>query len=180
MNKEKISIVAGLALPIIFIIFVAVWISMRTLSVQPQFNFIYAVSGEYSPQKYGVLYENNYAVENGKIVLKSISHAKNEILNYEMRKAMDLYLYDVKNNVNQKITIDEAQKYFVTEGATSPDGYAVSYEYGNGGIFEIFGGNNSNSGYFVTKIDGGAKKKLNVATDNNYWNNEFRVIGWIK
>lgn len=180
MNKEKISIVVGLALPVLFIIFIAVWLSVRTSSVQPQSNFIYTVAGEYSPQKYGVLFENNYIVENGKIKLKPVLHTKDEIANYDMRKAMDLYVYDVKNNINQKVTVEEAQKLLITDSNISPDGYWVAYEYGNGGIFEIFGGNDSNSGYFITKVDGGAKKKINIEFGRNYWDNEFRVIGWIK
>jgi hypothetical protein len=180
MNKEKISVVIGLLLPVIFIIFVAIFISVRTSSVQPQFSFIYAASSETSPQKYGVVFENNYVVTNGKITLKPISRSKDILDNYDVRKAMDLYLYDMKTETNQKITIEEAQKYVVSDDNISPDGYRVSYEYGNGGIFEMFGGNGSNYGYFVTKVDSGAKKKLNVATGENYWNNEFNVIGWVK
>lgn len=180
MNKEKLPIIVGLALPIFFIVFVAVWISFRTSSVQPEHSFIYAISDETSPAKYGVLFENNYAVENGKIILKPVTFSKDEILNYDMCEAMDLYFYDVKNNVNRKIPLDEAQKYVIDNSNSSVDGYSVAYEYGNSGIFEIFGNNNENSGYFITKIDGGAKKKLNISLGNNYWNNDFRFIGWIK
>ncbi len=62
MNKEKLPIIVGLALPIFFIVFVAVWISFRTSSVQPEHSFIYSISDETSPAKYGVRFENNYVI----------------------------------------------------------------------------------------------------------------------
>ena len=180
MNKEKLPIIVGLALPIFFIVFVAVWISFRTSSVQPEHSFIYSISDETSPAKYGVRFENNYVIENDRIALQPVTFSKDQILNYEVRKAMDLYLYDVKNSTNRKISLDEAQKYMIDDSNSSADGYRVAFEYGNSGIFEIFGNNNENSGYFITKIDGGAKKKLNITRTNDYWNNGFRFIGWIK
>ncbi len=180
MNKEKLPIIVGLALPIFFIVFVAIWISVRTSSVQPQSDFIYAISNETSPAKYGILYKNNYVVENSKVVLSPVNYSKEEILNYEMRDARDLYMYDVKNDVNKKITLDEAQKYFVYDDEYSVDGYNVNFEYGNGGIFEVFGNNHDNSGYFVTKMNSGAKRKLNIPLKNSYWNGGFEFIGWIK
>ena len=90
-------------------------------------------------------------------------------------------MYDIKNNSSHQITLEEASKYSLDPGPSSPDGYNVDYNYGHNGIFEIFGSNKNNNNYYISK---GKAKKILIGLSFNqsyYYNNgAFNLIGWVK
>lgn len=180
MQNKNIPLIIGIALPILFIAIVAVVIFIPSMSVKPQYNFLYSTDGDrYS---YGEIYKNSFIVQNGKITKKAVPVPANigipkESFVYKGDEP-EIYLYDVKENTSRKISFEEAQKLNLDSGPSSPDGYTIKFDYSNNGILEIFGSDGNNSGYFISK--GNGVKKLNGLVQNYYWENNFKLIGWIK
>lgn len=176
--KKHLPLIIGIALPIVFIIIISLVIWLPSLSIQPAHNFIYSAEGP-SYGNYGP-YRNSYKVVSGRLTL--VPHQVQKGVNYEYKAdAPTLFLYDVKNNTVHQIEFAEAERYILDPGPSSPDGYIVSYNYNHDGIFELFGSNNSNSGYTISK--GNARRPLVGLQSGRYGYgslSDFQFIGWIK
>ncbi len=176
MNTKNLPLIIGIALPIIFILIISVIIFTPSLSIKPSHNFIYTTENQYY-YGYDQGYKNMYKIENGRVALEPLPVRPTP---YVYKGDMPtLYIYDVRTDSSHQISFSEAQSLSLDPGPSSPDGYTVSYQYGHDGIFELFGSNNDNNGYFVSK--GNGKKKLSGLTSDIYRNQgNFKFIGWIK
>lgn len=171
MNTKNVPLIIAVALPVIFIVIVALFVYIPKANLSPKYNFIYT-SRDYT--FYGA-YKNDFAIVNGKITLKpnpEVIDAKN------MSDMPTLYVYNVTDDTSRTITFAEAKELMLDPGPSSPDGYTVEYDYGHDGIFEIFGSNGNNRGAFISK--GGAKKKVMIGSADRYYSDSFRLLGWIK
>ncbi len=184
MNTKHIPLLVAIALPILFIIILAVTLFVPSSKINPEFNFLYIDSSEQWKTSFNTFrYENTYEVENNKIVKKTIIYSKSENLMYEdkieKKDSPSLYLYDVEENTSKIITFEDAQDLDLEQGPSSPDGYTVKFEYNSDGIFELFGSNND-AGYYITK--GSGKKILSgIGSSADYYGqNDIKLIGWIK
>ncbi|PIR82984.1 hypothetical protein COU19_02880 [Candidatus Kaiserbacteria bacterium CG10_big_fil_rev_8_21_14_0_10_56_12] len=175
MKNKNWPLIIGVSLPLIFIVALSVIVFLPRLFVTPAHNFIYSADTNYYTNDY---YRNTYKVVQGRVTLDPIP-ARYTAEN-ERRDAPALYLYDVKSDTSHQITLAEADAYTVDPGPSSPDGYVVSYEYGHNGIFELFGSDNSNQGYFISK--GSSARKLTGITSGDRYTNGggFKLIGWIQ
>lgn len=174
MKTKNLPLLIGIALPLIFIIIVAFVIFTPSFFIKPEHNFIYTTENSY--YSYNQQYDNSFRVEDNRIVLEKRIVPQNVISKGEMPL---LYIYDVKANSIRQISFEDAKDLVVDIGPSSPDGYTVSYEYGHSGIFELFGSDNNNRGYFMSK--GSGKKRLPGLTDDRYYgSNAFTLIGWVK
>jgi hypothetical protein len=176
MKTKNLPLIVGISLPIVFILIISIVIFTPQLFVKPQYNFIYTLDDTYN--RYDYRYENTYEVEDGKIVKEtapfSIERKPTKIV-----EAPELYLYNVKDNSSNVIKFEEAKDYSLDPGPTSPDGYNISYQNNHDGIFELFGSNNNNDGFFISKGQG--MKKLDGIVGDRYWNSRnFKLLGWIK
>jgi len=177
MNTKNLPLIVGISLPIIFIILISAIVFIPSLSMKPQYDFIY--STEDSSYGYSQNYKNTYIVTGGRIAVQALPADKDIDPAYK-GDSPALYLYDIKNNSSHKISFEEATKYALDQGPSSPDGYTVKYEYNNDGIFGLFGSNGDGSGYFIEKS--GSKKELTGMSDatGTYYQGRFKLIGWIK
>ena len=174
MKTKNLPLLIGIALPLVFIIIVAFVVFSPSFFIKPQYNFIYVA--ENSNYVYNQQYSNTYKVEDNHITLEKRLLPENVTSKGE---APTLYLYDVKTNSSRQISFEEAKSLFIDVGPSSLDGYTVSYEYGHSGIFELFGSDGNNRGYFISK--GNGKKKLSGLTNDYYYgSNGFSLIGWIR
>jgi len=172
--KKHLPLIVGISLPIIFILLISIAIFVPSFFIKPQYNFIYSSEDYYG---YNQGYKNTYAVEDGSIVLQALPVQPNQTYKGD---SPTLYLYDVKNNSSHKITLNETKKYTIDSGPSSPDGYTIKYERNHDGIFELFGSNGDGSGYFIEK-DSGKKELTGLINDSQYYyQNSFKLIGWIK
>ncbi len=176
--KKNLPIIIGVALPIIFILVIALLAFGPTWSIRPAHNFIY--SHDNRDYYYGRQYRNIYDVENGKVVMKprTINMVNRENVTWE--DAPPIFLYNVKNNSTHEIGLVEALALNLDPGPTSPDGYLVEYRSGDYGVFELFGSNNSANGYYITKDQAG-KKLAGFQNDRySYYDRNFKFLGWVK
>jgi len=163
----------GIGLPIIFITIISAAIFLPTLFIKPEHNFIYTVGDSYI---YNQSYEYSYKIEGDRVVTDPVVSRN---INVVQKGSPVLFVYDVKNNTSEQITLEEAQNYVLTPGPSSPDGYIVDYEYGHMGIFELFGNDSEQRGYFISS--GNSKKKLTgLGTSRYSYNTDFKFIGWVK
>lgn len=170
MNNKNLPLIIGVALPIVFIVIIAIVIFAPSYFMKPAYNFIYTFDSNYYPYN-----KSYYKVENGKIIPETFTDKEKVD---SSKNVPTLYRYDISKDASYVISYEEAKKLNLDPGPTSPDGYTVAYEYNHDGIFEIFGSNNNSRGYFIEK--GNGKKRLSGFTNNNYYYGNFKFIGWIK
>lgn len=169
------------------ILFVAASIyAPRLFAPQPRVNFLYA-SGENYP--YGDTLRE-YSVQNGKLV--KLELAQPEKGAYAMRywapvpypasstvpKFVEakLFVHDVVKNESKEISFDDAQKLNLDSNMKSPDGFEVAYGNHDNG-FPFFSGTD----YDVRYLKGhNVSTKLNLQSNEPYYNYNFRFLGWIK
>ncbi len=182
--KKNIPLIVGIALPIVFIIIISLSIYIPTLYVNPEHNFIYSMNDNYYSNN---SYKNTYKITDGKIHTEQTLTAKNngmidsKTAIIYMGENPPLYLYDVKTNSSHEITLEEAEKYNLDPGPSSPDGYNIDYGYNNNGIFELFGSSRNGNGFYVYK--GNSKKMLTGLSNSKsyyYGAGYFNLIGWVK
>ncbi len=190
--KKNLPLIVGIAVPAVFVIILALVIYIPSLYVNPQYNFLYSSENNYYSYPYNLGYKNYYKVgKDGKIALEPTPYpgygiVKNLPVPADLEKysykgdAPPLYLYNIINGSSKEISLEDAQKYSLDPGPTSPDGYNINYDYNYGGIFDLMGGGGNNSGYYISK--GTGKKKLNIfnSTQNGGYYMNFNFIGWIK
>ncbi len=179
MKTNHFPLIVGIALPIIFIVIIAIVIFTPSLFVKPGHNFIYTTEAT-DVYSYYQSYKNTYFVENNKIISKPTPIPAKEYEGYGYKGEFPtLYMYDVVTNTSHEVTASDITNLNLDPGPSSPDGYTVAYDYSHEGIFELFGSNGNNSGYFISK--GNGKKKLDGLLGNSYGGRDsFRLIGWIK
>lgn len=191
--KKNLILILAFALPLVFIIGVAISVKLSANKPTTTYNFIYATcsDGVNYPGPYCQAYLNKrYAVEDGKIVVHEVSTStlSGEGLDIKMAQVEDsgdynytsrLFLHDTDTNESREVTLEEAETLTLNSLSTSPDGFTISGDYDRRGgePFFIFGGY-SNFGYYLKK--GSDKKRLNLVKNNEYYDDSnFHFIGWV-
>lgn len=179
--KKHLPLIIGISLPFIMIVVVILVVSVPKTFMNPKFSFIYTVSS-YNPcvlKTDPQATDTNgcdaitYVVENEKLVKKVVASNNGYV--------QKLYLYDMDRDSSKEILVDEGLGYVLRNESRSPDGYEVEYQYGNSGIFEIFGGGYGNNARWVIK-KGIATKPLSVTNSQDryyYGGGQIGFLGWI-
>ncbi len=176
--KKNISLLVGLLIPVFLVVIIALFVYIPRVLLKPTTNFVYSVGEQLSPA-----YGDSYSVENGFLVKNFF---ENTYPNPKYKPAYPkvyLYLYDAKQDKSRQVTFEEARSFQVSSNQESPDGFYFlkNSDYYGGGIFEIFGSSNNNSGVYLKK--GNLTKKINITTGGNdgYVNlYSIKFIGWVK
>ncbi len=167
---KNFSLIAGIALPILMILFVALSIYVPRMFVHPQYNFVFSMNDN---APYG---SSQFSVENGAIVQHAVQYPDTYPKPVPPLQPM-LYVYDVRSDQAHLVTWPAAKKLHVSGDVTSPDGYQAEQGRGGGGyIFPfIFEGGYDGSNLYLTGH--GGSKRVNVPMANYYYN--FHFIGWV-
>lgn len=169
-TKKNISLILGISIPILMILFVAGSIYLPGIFIRPKFNFLYVTGDDY----YCGL---RYSVQSGKLVKNDIKKPENQEC-YPPRGEVKLFIHDVLKNESKEVSFEEAQLLSLDSNIKSPDGFEVEYGSSDGGIFPFFFG--SSIDYNSLYLKGhNVSKKLNIQTGGSYYYN-FRFLGWIK
>lgn len=172
--KKNLPIIIGITLPILVVLTIFILVSLSKVDINPEHDFIFSVRN----QDYEIVYENEYKVQENKIVLSPniLNNSVSKISKIE--KAPTLYLYSPRNELLQEISFEEAQELILDRGPMSPDGYSVNFNYREnlGLANEIFGGSNQRDNVFILKGNRAEGYYLPL-NDRYYYNREF--IGWI-
>jgi|SRR3990167_6008965 len=160
--KEKLPLAVGIGLPLLLIIFVAVFAYLPSLFVQPKYDFVYATSN---------LSDYETKVVNGKLTLNPQTRYRyGTQYEYPLREP-SLYLYNVLEEKSTSITLSQAQIYNLDPSSKSPDGFTVGRADSDGvSFFPFFYGGRYDRGQYLTG------KGLSQKVTDNY---DFKFIGWI-
>src|SRR3989344_4219982 len=167
--KKNITLVLGLSIPVVMILFVAGSIYLPGLFIKPHFNFLYMVNdNRYNEQQFSV--ENGTLVRN--IIISKPSTAT--------RPSPRLFVHDVTVNKSREITFEQAQQLKINSSPQSPDNLNIKPGSRGESFLLFFGGGGSDysSRYLVGN---GLSKKLKIETEqgSSYFSNNFRLLGWI-
>src|SRR3990167_7408846 len=161
--KEKLPLAVGIGLPLLLIVFVAVFAYLPSLFVQPKYNFVYAT---------GNLYDYEIRVINGKLSLnpQTYRNISGTQYQYSLREP-SLFLYNVLEEKSTEVTLSQAQTYNLDPSSKSPDGFTVGSADSDGvSFFPFFYGGRYDRGQYLTG------KGLSQKVTDNY---DFKFIGWI-
>jgi len=175
MNKKHVPMLVGVTVPLVLLIILAVAVYVPNFFVKPQYNFVYSTNSNVD-YYYNYYYENLYKVVDNKITYSPVSLPANtgDRVTY---KAPQLFLYDVKTHRVSEISFEAAQKLSLDGSTVSLDGYFMEYNYGHSGIFELFGSDSRNSGYYIG--NGRASAPLVGINAPTTRSNGIKFIGWV-
>ncbi|MFA6584724.1 MAG: hypothetical protein WCS77_10540 [Elusimicrobiaceae bacterium] len=176
--KRNISLVIGLAIPIVMILLVAGSIYLPGLFTKPHVNFLYA-SGNDSSDSYYYSNGQQYAVRSNTLIETPIRQHENTD---QLPVPMDtkLYIYDVAKNEAREISFEEAKNLNLDSNIISPDGFEFVCGSRDYGFFPLFGGPHGDyrdrylKGHNVSR-----KLNLQLNSSNTRRNNPY-FLGWIE
>lgn len=170
--KKNITLILGMSIPVLMILFVIGSIYIPRLFIKPQFNFLYSQGGS---NYYG---QQQYSVQNGKLIKNENKQPSG--VNYNIPKKPQLYIYNITKNSSQAVSFTQAQDLNLDSNITSSDGFKIVPGNNGIGLMPFFGW--SQRDYNVRYITGhNASVKLNIPSKSTaQYINDFSFIGWIK
>lgn len=170
--KRKLPLLIGIGLPMLLVLWVLIFVYfLPRIFLDPQYNFVYVIS--YNKQSARV-------IENRAQIDPCPYPYLNEPVGYrdcdQYLREFNFYLYDVKNDENTPLSLDEVNAYSLDPSDKSPDDYVVSGLQRDSGDYFFFpffwGGGASRS----PQIRKGAFSKQ-ISLRDNYYN--FKFLGWV-
>jgi len=173
--KKNTTLIIGISIPILMILFVAGSIYLPGLFIKPQVDFLY-VNGDDNYYYYNSGYQ--YTVVNDKITKNDVKQPADPSLK-PPQVEQKLYIYDVTENVSREISLEEAKKLDLNSNTISPDGFEVVYGSRNDGGFPFFwgGGTDYNARYLKGH---NVSRKVNLPMTGSPYYSGMHFIGWIK
>ena len=182
MNKKQNStLIIGIAIPILMILFVAASIYLPGLFAKaPKYNFLY------SDMSNGPCYNDlqRYLISGGKIIqtpapIKEPVPVDGRTYPKQIACRETIFFHDIAANKSTELSFDEAQNFTIYPSQKSPDGFDI-VPGNRGGGFLFFDGGSDYSTRYITGH--GFSKKLDLQTQGNnysYYSYSFRFLGWI-
>jgi hypothetical protein len=182
MQKPKnISLIAGIAIPLLMILFVAASIYIPALFRRPQYNFLYRTGYGYSGAVLEakdsrlicvpMSYDTSVSSPDSSVPELSIAPAPCSDKDVE-----SLYLHNTLTNQSKSISFADAKALSLEPSRTSPDGYEVVDAYNlDSGLYMPFGLGPPAYSYEAQYLRGfGPNQKLNLASAGG-----FSFLGWV-
>lgn len=195
MKKETLQrnlpVILAVSLPVLLVLFVALLAFIPNLGPKPQYDFLYTkveTRWQYVMNQGCEVYASYYTIEQNQLIAKpfdvSVFDSKNTVepcSGYSTvikKEAPKLFLYRVKDEKSEEISLDNAQKLVLKGYPSSPDGFTVQKRMiNNSGILDIFGGRNE-GGVYASKKN--SYIKLNFPEqENSYYVRDFNFISWV-
>ncbi|MDP3772318.1 MAG: hypothetical protein Q8Q94_03020 [bacterium] len=177
-KSKNISLIVGLAIPVLMIVAVAGSIYIpQFFAPKPQYDFLYTndyYGGPYGAQLYEV--RNGRVVKNPPVLPLQDSSAPPYVAKPVPAPEPQLFRYDVKNDMSKEVAFEEAQNFSLTTDQKSPDGFEFRDGSRDGDFFPFGRGYDYNVKYLIGH---GISRKLNISV-NQYQYNPVRFLGWIK
>jgi len=171
--KKNITLILGISIPILMILFVAGSVYLPRLFIKPQFNFLYGSGDDFSYKK------GLYSVQDGRLLKSGVKQPEDQHLQPVLDESK-LYIYDLVKNEAREISLAEAQSLNLDPSIKSPDGFEVVKGGGAEGYYFL-------PHFFETRIDYDTRylsghnqsRKLNLQLGRAPFGS-FRFLGWIK
>ena len=164
MKKNDLSLIFGVSIPVLMIIFVALSIYVpRVLAEDPQYDFLYYITEDNYNSEAN---ESYYTVRKG--LINFVDNNSKE--NFEERSM--ILRHDVSENKSFEVSFDEIRFLELKPSYKSPDDYELVDSYGGDLLyFDV--------GYDELILKGhNVTTKMNIL-DTNIFFNQFNFLGWI-
>lgn len=168
--KENISLLIGLAIPVLMILFIAVAVYFpRWFSTvePPKHDFLYLVGDPYG--------DIQYSVRGGKLVKEKIQRPQPSYRRYRTGLETRFFIHRIRTNRSEEVTFENATKLKLDSKVNSPDGYSIVHGRRAAEFFPFFGRRDYRARYL--KKDS-YTEKLKIETSEDYPYN-FRFLGWV-
>jgi len=176
MIKKNITLIIGVAIPILMILFVAGSIYLPALFIKPQVNFLYSIGG-YSSYYYETGHQ--YSVRGSKLTESQPRPVQSQYQPPQKPEDATLYIYDVVKKESREISFQEAQKLNLDGNLISSDGFEIVYGSRGESFFPFFFGTGTD--YNVRYLRGhNVSQKLNLQLNESSYYNQFDFLGWVK
>jgi len=175
LRKENATLVIGLLIPIVMILFIAgaIYLPRMFSSVEsPQYDFLYVIGDSY----YG--YEG-YLVRDGKLEKIEAEYESEGIRPKPIPPVAQtppiLFVHDVDANESSEISFEEAAKFTLDPSAKSPDGFEIVQGRRGDDFFPFFSSRDYSKRYIKK---GSFTEEMNLElNERNYYN--MYPLGWI-
>lgn len=181
MKSSTVSLIVGLSIPVLMVIGIALAIIIPGRSIHPNTDFIYTL-GQYPvamQSENGKQIQHSYSIKNGHIVdatLASSSKLDNAPYPYQGQGMPRFYIHHTVSDTNTEISFKDATTRILSDDATSPDGFTMTYGTSSGGMFPFyFEGQNDRAIAYLSK-NTGSKKITVIAKGNDL---PFSFVGWV-
>jgi hypothetical protein len=185
--KNNLSLIFGISIPILMVIFVAISIYVPQIFIKPGYDFLYLI-GRNECYIQPVRQENSqvclqgktvqiYSIQNGKLI-KNITDEEIAKCQAGQMPQLKIFLYDINSGKGRETSYDHASSLNMDSSLKSPDGFEIIRGSNSGGFFPFYfySGNDYNSRYITGN---NISKKLNIQQEGySYYN--FVFLGWIK
>lgn len=171
-SKPNISLIVGIAIPILMVVFVACSIYLPGLFIQPKQNFLY-MTGNNDAYYCNAVFE----VHGGKLTSVKPQAPYNDPAYVKTACDRAFHIYDVATNEVKDLTVEEAMALSLDNSPLSSDGFEVVRGGRSGDFMFLF---DVGSDYNTMYLRGhNVSRKLNIVRHeyDNYYN--FQFLGWI-
>ncbi len=174
-KKENLILWIGLSIPIIALIFVAIFAYVPS-NFTAEYDFLYYLHNDNSDYYY-CIYDDIYFVKNQKIMITSITDDIDfDCKSLTISDLPKIYRYDVSSDERTVLSFTEATSLRLDNSKLSPDFMSIDNgDYNDMGIFGIFGSSNNYSDLYL-KNNKDKMKKINTGSGGYY---DFNFIGWV-
>ncbi len=182
--KKNISLIIGLAIPIVLVVVIALVVYIPQMLLKPAQDFLYVVG----QNKYYYSYGDFYSVINGKLEKKFVPFPspktpEEKILYQEKYPIVRLFVYNSKDGTSREVVYEEASSFNLSTLSQSSDGFTFAGNggYYNNGIFEIFGSSREPNKFYLKKGNLTKKIELSVGSYDSYYGaSQVEFLSWIK
>lgn len=168
MKKENITLIIGLSIPVVMVLFIAGAIYLPSLFINvdpPVYSFMYMSNSGRDGY--------NYQVKENRLSRTEIKRKNNY---YNSNKTpVRFFIHNIKTHKNKELSFEQAQAIELNPHIESPDGFQIENGRHRYGFFPFYSRSNYNTRY-ITREGYAEKLKLHSNT-RNYYN--FRFLGWL-
>lgn len=181
MKSSTVSLIVGLSIPVVMVIGITIAIIVPSRSIHPTTDFIYAL-GQYPAAiqiENGQQVQHLYSIKNNQIIESTLTISQKPNVApypYQGTETPRFYLHNTEANTNTEISFDELKKLSLSDDATSPDGFTMTYGASSGGMFPFYyEGEGDRASAYLSKNT--ASKKVTVITKGNQL--PFSFVAWV-
>ncbi len=169
MNKKNLPLIAGLSIPVVMMVLVAMSIYIPGMfAPKAKTDFVYSIGG------YGA--ENDYSIRNGVFTVR-------ELLPHETPNKLSgrFYFHDMPANASREISLAEVQKMKLDSREMSPEGYTVRSGANDAGIMSWMFGIGEWMGMYLVGHKSSQKLKLAGEGHGTYYYYKYpHFVGWVE
>ncbi len=181
-TPSNISLIVGLAIPVVMVLAIAAAVLLPGRSLNPTTDFIYAIGSypTYNTRNGDTVTNHELSIQNGKLTDATQNYQATGYPpdTFVKEASPRLFLHNTKENTNKEISIEEAQKLSLSSETKSPDGFKVSFGTRSYGVFPFFFNDNSDieHAYLSNQT---ASKEIDLITDTARDIYSFQFVGWV-